>query len=288
MRRSELRHVIALLAFVAMPALAGWKQDYARGLEAAKDGRWEDAQRYMQSALADNAEPADRVRLYGQRYEAYAPQHYAGLAALRLGDCNKALALWSQSVNKAVVSANAELTTEENQGRVECGSRLVRQGEPGKIQAPVAQAPLAQVPTPPPAPAPEPTPAPAPEPQRPPPSRPVVIAPAPTPAPVREIETRPTKSISAQILRPLVDAYLDGRYADVIKLSNQVPPTAGLRWHMLTLRAAAAYDLAQMGQSDDAQGIARKAADQARSTDPSLKPDSRYFSPKFIRFFNGR
>ena len=273
MRCSKSRHFLALLALVAMPALAGWKQDYARGLEAAKDGRWDDVQRHMQSALADNAKPAKRVRLYGQRYEAYAPQHYAGLAALRLGDCDKALALWSKAGNSAVVSANSELSAEEQQGRVECSNRMVRQGESTKTEAPVT-------------PKPAPLPVPKPAPQRPPPPRPVVRAPSPTSTPT--VEARSSSTVSTQILRPLVDAYLSGRYSDVIKLSNQVPPSPGLRWNMLTLRAAAAYNLSQLGQSDNSAGIARKAADQARDTDPSRKPDTKYFSPKFIRFFNGR
>ena len=34
------------------------------------------------------------------------------------------------------------------------------------------------------------------------------------------IETSAPSSVSAQILRPLVDAYLSGRYNDVLKLSN--------------------------------------------------------------------
>ncbi len=276
MRRSELRHLAALLVFVAMPALADWKQDYARGLEAAKDGRWEDVQRYMQSALADNAEPAKRVRLYGQRYETYAPQHYAGLAALRLGDCDKALAFWSQAGNKTIVGSDSSLASEEDQGRVECSSRLVRQGQTTKTEPPPAVA--RQDPRPPPAP--------PPTLERAPPPRPVVKESPPAPAAV--IETRSSSSISTQILRPLVDAYLSGRYSDVIKLSNQVPPTPRLRWHMLTLRAAAAYNLSQLGQSDSAAGIARKAADQARNTDPALKPNTKFFSPRFIRFFSGR
>ena len=91
MRGSRLRAGLAALALLAMPAMADWKQDYARGLEAAKKGNWEDVDRYMQGALAGNAEPAERLRLYGQRFEVYAPQHYAGMAALRLGDINQAI-----------------------------------------------------------------------------------------------------------------------------------------------------------------------------------------------------
>ena len=279
MRRSELRCVLALLVFATTPALADWKQDYARGLEAAKDGRWDDVDRYMSSAMADNAEPAKRVRLYGQRYETYAPQHYAGLAALRLGNCGKALSLWSQGVNASIIGADPTLANEESQGRVECSSRLVRNGDTPKSESPpevVKEAPR-------PAPIPQPTP---PKPAPTPPPRPVAQDPPPTRPPVSE--TRAASSIAAQILRPLLDAYLSGRYSDVLKLSNQIPPTPRLRWHMLTLRAAAAYNLSQLGQSADAAGIARAAADQARNAEPSLKPDAEYFSPKFVRFYNGR
>ena len=90
MQGSRLFLILAL-ASVAAPALADWKQDYARGVEAAGDGRWSDTARYMQGALAGNATPEKRVRLYGQRYEVYVPQHYAGLAAWRPGDCTGAL-----------------------------------------------------------------------------------------------------------------------------------------------------------------------------------------------------
>ncbi len=274
MRGSELRSLLILFALLATPALADWKQDYARGLEAAKDGRWDDVDRYMQSALAGNPKPAERVRLYGQRYEAYAPQHYAGLAALRLGDCNKALALWSQGDNVAVVNGVPALADEENQGRVECSSRLVRQGQTQKSETPgtpPTQTPRGEPPA---------------RPEAPPPSRPVVQAPPPARPPATE--TREPSSVSAQILRPLLDAYLSGRYADVLKLSNQVPPTPRLRWHMLTLRAAAAFNLGQLGQMSDAEGIARKAVEQARDTDASAKPDADYFSPRFIRYYNSR
>ena len=272
MRGSEWRGLLVLLALLAAPAMADWKQDYARGLEAAKDGRWSDVERHMQSALADNPKPAERVRLYGQRYEAYVPQHYAGLAALRLGDCEKALAYWGQAGNAAIVSSVAALGDEESQGRTECSSRLVRQGQPAKTDAP-------SIAVEPPKPQAQPAPIAAP------PTRPIVQAPAiPPPTDSR----RESSSISAQILRPLLDAYLSGRYADVLKLSSKVPPSLPLRWHMLTVRAAAAYNLGRLGGTADATAIARQAADQARASDPALRPDPEYFSPEFIRFFSGR
>lgn len=280
MRVSSVRAILAALAMLATPAMADWKQDYARGLEAAKKGNWEDVDRYMQGALAGNAEPAERLRLYGQRFEAYAPQHYAGMAALRLGDCAAALRYWSQGGNESFIRGVPELAEEEQQGRAECRTQLVRQGEPTKpgTESIAKQTPVAEAPAPTPAP---------------PPSRPVAVAPpsrpAETPAARPPVVERPaTSSVNAQILRPLLDAYLDGRYSDVLKLSGSVPPTPRLRWHMLTLRAAAAYNLAQLGQSPDAAKIARQAADEARKADPALKPDSSYFSPKFLNFYAGR
>src|SRR6187431_2508522 len=106
------------------PALADWKQDYARGVEAARDGKWGEVEGYMQSALAGNAAPAARLRVYGQRYEVYAPQHYAGLAAQRQGDCNAALRFWSQGGNESFIQGFPDLAAEEREGRLQCGSQL--------------------------------------------------------------------------------------------------------------------------------------------------------------------
>ena len=68
MRGCRFRFLLCGLAFMAAPVMADWKQDYGRGVEAAKDARWDDVARYMQSALAGNATPVERLRLYGQRY----------------------------------------------------------------------------------------------------------------------------------------------------------------------------------------------------------------------------
>jgi hypothetical protein len=272
-----VRGLLAALALVSAPAMADWKQDYARGLEAAKKGNWEDVDRYMQGALAGSAEPVERLRLYGQRFEVYAPQHYAGMAALRLGDCTAALRYWSQGGNESFVRGVPDLADEEQQGRAECKTRLVRQGEPPT--QPVAQQPPVTKP---------------PQPEPAPPSRPVVVA-QPPPRPAEPPPSRPpvvdqpaANSVSREILRPMVDAYLAGRYSDVLKLSTRVPPTQRLRWHMLTLRAAAAFNLAELGESADAAKVARQAANDARSAEPGLKPDSNYFSPKFLSFYAGR
>lgn len=280
------RCLLAIGVLACTPALADWKQDYARGVEAAQDGRWADVERYMQSALAGNATPAERLRVYGQRYEIYAPQHYAGMAAQRQGDCKAALQFWAQGGNESFIQNFPELAAEEREARLKCGSQLASQDKPAAVPAPpkdttteapkvIADAkPAVQPPvatqtrstTPPPPPA---------------------VAQAPAPPPARDTGSS-SPGVSAQILRPLVDAYLSGRYSDVLKLSTQVPPSPKLRWHMLTLRAAAAYNLAQLGNDSSASRIARQAADEARKGEPGLKPDAEFYSPRFLNFYAGR
>lgn len=276
------RALLALTMLACGPAWADWKQDYARGIEAARDGKWDDVERYMQKALAGNATPAKRLRVYGQRYEIYAPQHYAGMAAQRQGNCKAALRFWSQGGNESFVQGFPELVEEEREARLKCGSQLASQDKPTPTpsappEAIAKVAPVAVAVAPPPARA-------AQKPATAPPPRPVVQAPAPPPA---TSASKGSSRMSEQILRPLVDAYLSGRYQDVLKLSTQVPPSPKLRWHMLTLRAAAAYNLSRIGDDAAATKIARQAADEARKGEPGLKPDAQFYSPKFLNFYAG-
>ncbi|MEZ5461325.1 hypothetical protein [Dokdonella sp.] len=274
--------LLTLGMLVCAPALADWKQDYARGLEAAQDGKWADVERYMQSALAGNATPAKRLRVYGQRYEIYAPQHYAGLAAQRQGDCKAALRFWSQGGNESFIQGFPELAAEEREARLKCGSQLASQDKPATTPT--------TAPKPPPKAVVDATP-----PVQPPPVAPPKPPPTPPPRPVAQVPVQPSppsssgssSGVSEQILRPLVDAYLAGRYADVLKLSTKVPPSPKLRWHMLTLRAAAAYNLSQLDGDSGATRIAREAASEARKGEPGLKPDARFYSPRFLNFYAG-
>ena len=260
MQGSRLFLILAL-ASVAAPALADWKQDYARGVEAAGDGRWSDTARYMQGALAGNATPEKRVRLYGQRYEVYVPQHYAGLAAWRQGDCTGALRYWSQGGNATFIQGFPDLASVEQEGKSACSSasQVATTEKPPVVTPPVEDRTD---------------------------TRPSQVKPPPPPPPP-VVEQTVQLSRDALILKPLVDAYLSGRYADVIKLSAQVPPTQRLRWHMLVLRAAAAFTLAESGADDSATAIARKAVTEARASDATRKPDPDYFSPRFIALFQG-
>ncbi len=278
------------LALAAVPAMADWKDDYARGLEAVRDGRWNEAARLMDSAIAGNAQPAQRMRLYGQRYEVYAPQHYAGLAALRQGNCSAALRYWSQSANQTFVAANAALVEVEQRGRADCGTQLASDAKP---PTPVPS-PTRDEPNPPRDSAAERPPAATRPPAAP---RPIVQAPSattPNASPVPPVKppvavaSRPVTSAAAEVVRPVLLAYLGGRYADVLQLTERAGSDAVAGWHLQTLRAAAAYQLAQLGREPaDAEATARAAVAQARRFNATLRPDARFFSPLFIAFFAG-
>ena len=55
----------AVLAAVSAPALADFKREYAKGLDAAKDQNWSELQALMQKALSEEQTPQARVKLYG-------------------------------------------------------------------------------------------------------------------------------------------------------------------------------------------------------------------------------
>ncbi|MBN8482115.1 MAG: hypothetical protein J0L88_11055 [Xanthomonadales bacterium] len=290
MRACRARALGVVLALAALPALADWKDDYARGLEAVRDGRWGEAARLMDSAIAGNAQPAPRLRLYGQRYEVYAPQHYAGLAALRQGDCAAALRFWNESANKGFVAANAALGEVEQRGRADCGSAVASDAKPSTPTVPVeTRGPVVE--SKPPAQAPPTRPAEAP------PSRPVVQSPPPVSTPAKPAtpiatsptptDARPVSSAAAEALRPVLEAYLAGRYTEVLRLSARPAADPRVGWHLQTLRAAAAWQLAQIGSdSTDAAANARQAIVEARRLDATRQPDATFYSPRFIAFYN--
>lgn len=297
-----------VLAFVALPARADWKDDYARGLEAVRDGRWGEAARLMDSAIAGNAQPAPRLRLYGQRYEVYAPQHYAGLAALRQGDCAGALRQWNQSANQAFVAANAGLAEVEQRGRADCGTAVASQTSPAskppaadaRPEVPASKPAVVETKPPvadtrpvgstspstrPPSDTPASAPAQRPVVQAPPASAPPATTPAKPPA--APTDARPVASAAAEAVRPVIEAYLAGRYAEVLKLSAKPSTDARAGWHLMTLRAASAWQLAQLGDDDaTASGTARQAVTAARRLDAKRRPDATFYPPRFIAFYD--
>ena len=212
MRAGDRRYGWLLLpALLApAPALADYKDTYASALNAVKDDKWAEVRSKMQDAIGQNAVPAARVRLYGQRFEPYVPQFYLGLAAYKLGDCATAAAQWKNPASQQIVAGLPELKAQQEQGLAACDSRLAQQ-------------------TPKPEPKPEPV-TPKPEP-RPEPPKPEPPRPEPRPEPPKPVEPRPEppKPASARVSAPLLDAYrayLAGKYAEVARLNARLAPLA--------------------------------------------------------------
>jgi hypothetical protein len=259
---------LALLA-AAATAHADYKDDYAHGLKAFRDGQYAEARKLMQQALDDHAEPATKIRLYGQVYEAYLPQHYLGMAALKLGDCSTAIAQWNSSANKQIVAQLPDIGSEEQRGSATCGPKFVKAEEKPSLP-PVA-------------------------PTEPPPKKPTVIVenkqpevqpPKPTPPkPVSPPEEKPARGGPPEPLVQAFDSYLAGRYTDVARINPDSYSDSRARFHAYLVRAASKYTLARLSSDEALLKSARADAVAAHALDARTAPDATLFSPGFRTFF---
>lgn len=292
MRASE-RLLLAVLLLAAPAAQADYKQSYARGKEAAEAGRWSEVTSRMREAMAEQAEPQARVRIYGMRFEPYVPQFYLGLAAYRQGNCADAVRSWQDAATASIVAGDGTLKGIVDSGLADCRRKLggVLAQQPATTPAaPVASQPPAATPpasapsvsTPPrPAPATQP-PASAPVASTPP--RPTTTAPA-TPAPT---PTKPAGGSAPAALVAALDAYLAGRIEQSanLDLGGLADPRA--RYHALLLRSAARHTLSQAGGERGEALLAAAQADirAARALAPTQQPDAALFSPRFRKLYD--
>ena len=98
-----LRLLLAALLVASAPAQAA-KDTYARGLKAAGDGNWTEAEARMREALAEDATPVPRALMYGRVFEPYVPQYFLGIAAHKRGDCAAALRNLQHGPTRAAVA----------------------------------------------------------------------------------------------------------------------------------------------------------------------------------------
>jgi hypothetical protein len=289
----------ALLAAAAAGAHADYKDDYSRGLAALKDGNYAEARQRLERALGEQPEAAMRVRLYGQRWEPYLPQHYLGVAAFKMGDCAAALAQWNSAENKRTVGELPDIQGEQQRDSAECAKTAVAQ----KASAPP---PPAQPSTPAQTPdkaAAVATSSPAqsalantraasdaPRPATPPPAeaakvalnKPATPADRPQPAP----ENSPVSAAPPESLIAAFDKYLAGRYADVAAIDPASYRDARSRYHAFLLRAAARYTLSLVGGDQSLVDAAREDIKAARAANArAAAPDATMFSPRFRTFF---
>jgi hypothetical protein len=245
-------------------AHADYKDSYARGLKAFRDGNLADARTLMQQAESEHAEPAAKMRLYGQVYEPYVPQHYLGLIAFKQGDCAGALAQWNSAANRGIAAEMPDIAGEQQRDSATCAPKaaVVKKEEKPAEPAPIAPPPVKAVVK-----------------NNPPP----VIAP-PKPPP----EKAPPVVAKSEAPQPLVQAfddYLAGHYADVARINPETYADAHARYHAFLVRAASKFTLAKLAADDAMLNGARADVRAAHALDGNAMPDATLFSPAFRAFY---
>lgn len=280
-----MRALAAAVALAAATAAqADYKDAYSRGLEAVRDGDWNEVRRRMTEAAAEQPAPATRVRLYGQRWEPYVPQYYLGLAAFKQGDCAGALREWRSAANAGVIGSVPNLKAEQDRNAASCESRVAQQTPPPK--PPVDEPKPAETPKPPVAETPKPVDTPKP------PDKPKTEPPKAEPAKPEPARTEPPKPaptpIAARVPTPLLDAYrawLAGRYADVARINPESYGEPRAKAQAFLVRAAARHVQAEIDGDAQTLDAARADVRAVRALDARLAPDAAMFSPRFRAFF---
>ena len=279
---------------VATLAHADYKDNYALGLKAYNDGDYAKARELMQQAFAEHAEPAARVRLYGQRWEAYVPQYYLGMVAFKQGDCAAALAQWNAPANRQVVAQVAEINNAQQRDAAACEQKAVAKTddkpkpavpETAPVKTVVAENPPGKPAT-----------------QQPPTSKATEAPPEATTPATKRVDVAVAKPTPPVVTPPVAkppppsntppapleeafENYLAGRYAKVVRLNPEAIPDSRARFHAYMVRAAARFTLAQLGSDNTELDGARADARAARALDGRATPDAALFSPRFRTFF---
>ncbi|MGH8121490.1 MAG: hypothetical protein ACREPT_01825 [Rudaea sp.] len=281
--------VLGVALLVSIAAHADYKDSYARGLEAYKAGHLADAKQLLTEARDEHPEPAVRVRLYGQRFEPYLPQHYLGLIAIQQGDCAGARAQWSSAGNQDVVSQLADLANEEKSSSAKCGALAqAKPNNPPAVPAPpatpnvIAGKPPAQA---------------APETQKqvaasePPPAAPAKsndVAQTKPAAPPERPAQKPVvadKAAPPEQLVQVFENFLSGRLPAVSRINPDAYSEARARFHAYLVRSDARYTLAQVNGDQTLLDGARADARAAHALNAGASPDPVLFSPRFRHFY---
>jgi hypothetical protein len=260
------------LLAIASSARADYKDDYAHGVKAYEAGDYGAAQKALKQALDAHAEPAARVRLYGQVFAPYVPQHYLGLIALKQGDCANARAQWGSSENRQIILQLPDIASEEERAGAGCGEKAVAKTEtppkPPEKPSTTENPPKTVAVNPPPKPV-VPPPAPPKPPEKPPVEKP----------PVAEKAAPPDTLVQA------FDQFLGGRYTEVARINPDAFADAHARFHAYLVRAAAKYTQARIAGDDALLAAAGADAAAARALDARTTPDATLFSPGFREFY---
>jgi tetratricopeptide (TPR) repeat protein len=270
-RQAQWLGALALLA-VAAGAHADYKSDYTQGVKAYQEGKYAEARKLMQQALDEHDEPAAKIRFYGQVFGSYLPQHYAGLAAFKMGDCTTALAQWNSPANRQIAAQLPEIGGEEQRNASSCTQKVIADVKPSKPpeQENPPTKPVVVVNTPP---------KPVVPPSKPP------EPPVKTTAPPIEKPSVVVKNTPPEPLVQAFDNYLAGRYGEVARINPDTYADARSRFHAYLVRAASRYTLSKISADQEMLKSARADAAAARALDSRTTPDITLFSPGFRAFF---
>jgi hypothetical protein len=298
--RPDPRAALFALA-LALPgvAAADWMSEYDRGLRALRAGNHEVAEAHFRAAIREKRDPVERQRFQGQRFDAYVPQHFAAVAAAARGDCDRAIEYWEQPGVAAVLSKLPALQAEQAGGAAACRQQLAatRPSPPAvAATAPVVDPAATQ-------PAPEPV---AVDPPRAPDAAattadvaaapvasatPVSAAPPPAartapPAVAARPAPATTRARAPDELARAVDAWLAGRYQDLLKAPAPATDDAAARAQVLLLRAAARFVLVEL-DGGDAAALAAVGNEvrAAKAANAALAPDPTMFPPRFRAYW---
>lgn len=286
LRTASLALIAGLVA--AGSAHADFKRSYAQGVDAYSAGKFDDAEKLMKEALADEATPQAKVKLYGMRFEPYVPQFYLGMMAYKRGDCAGAVRYWDTPGVSAIVNSDGALSGPAVSGERECKTKLASSGSSTTTVASTATT----------------------EPPKPPvpssgtsstnPStvepttvasntRPTTVAPPPPPPPKPPTPT-PTPTTAAEAPADLVSAldnFLLGRYDRAASVDPGRISDAKARYHALLVRAAARHVQSQLQGDAGAALLAQAQSDvrAAKALQPGAAPDASVFSPRFRQFY---
>lgn len=285
-RQRRFLTVLTLLA-AAVTAHADYKDDYAHGVKAFRDGQYAEARTLVQQALNDHPEPAVKIRLYGQVYEPYVPQHYVGMAAFKLGDCTTAMAQWNSAENRQIVGQLPEIGGQEQGSIATCQQQkgIAKANEkPTKATDVADSAPAKPAGTENPPPKVSVADNKPPKPIAPPP-KPVD---SPSPKPVTPAVDKPAVAVKNAPPEPLVQAFdnfLQGHYAEVARINPDSYADTRMRFHAYLVRAASKYTLARIAPDEAMLNGARADVVAAKALDAHITPDATLFSPGFRAFY---
>lgn len=247
-----------VLMMCAFCVYADYKQDYARGLEAAADADWNEVEKWMRKSLQESATPLKRTRLYGQRFAPYIPQYYLGLAAFQRNDCDETLHWFNDPEALKIIMDNDQFKSIAERSIKSCKARMAVTTVPQNTESGTSND-----------------------------IRAMKIAPAPSFAENHTLDEIPLASKAPIALQQLALDFMTGRFSRAA--TSDISGLAGkARFHALLLRSAARYAMYEM-QPDTT--LSQKAGAEsdirlAKALEPDTQPDPAHFSPRFRKFFS--